>query len=101
MTTEKMMSLAQRIVKESLTQIKYLIDNADDINKYTEGMVDLSNLEDYRSGVTLVYMAGLNTGVLEHTTLDHIFMFLDKGFFKESMLDVQVSCMNYLSKIKN
>jgi len=95
MKTEEMLKLAERIVKQSLNQIKVLIENKDDIHKFSDGCIDLSNLNDFRSAITLVYMCGLNNEILEHTTLDHIFLFLDKGFFNEEILDFQVSCMNY------
>ena len=99
MTTQEMLKLAQRIVDKSLQQIKLLIDNSDKIKELTEGMVQLDNLSDFRSAITIVYMSGLNTGILEHTSLDKIFLFLDKGFFNESILDFQVSSMNYVKNL--
>jgi hypothetical protein len=100
MKNEELLKIATRICKKSLEQIKFLIDNSDAIKKESGGMINLDKLDDYRSGITLVYLAGLNVGILEHTSLDTIFTFLDKGFFNEATLDFTVSSMNYVSKIK-
>lgn len=91
MSDKELLELAERILEKSLIQIEYLITNAKQIKKYTENMVDLSKIDGYRTGITLVYMCELNTGVLESVTLNDIFMFLDGGFFVENELDYIVS----------
>ena len=48
---------------------------------------------DFRSAITLVYMTGLNTGILEKVSLGLIFELLDKGVIVESMLNLQISMM--------
>jgi hypothetical protein len=93
----ELMDVANRILDETIKQITFLIDNSDKIKKKTGGMVDCSKIDCYRTGVTMVYLAGLNVGILENVKLDQIFLFLDKGFFNEIELDSQI----YLKSVLN
>jgi len=90
MNQKQQLALLQRILKESLKQIEFLILNADKFKELSGGALNFHKVDNYRDAITLVYIAGLNKGILEHTSLDQLFMFLDKGVFNEMSLDSQV-----------
>lgn len=96
-TTDDYMKTAERILNECFLQIEFLIVNGKKIKEKTNGMVDTSKICDFRTGVYMVYLAGLNTDILEHVTVSQIEMFLDKGFFNEFICDQKV----YILHVKN
>lgn len=93
MTTD-LVKVVEQILKESMTQIEFLINNSKKINKLSGGAVNLNKLNDFRSAITIVYVAGQNKGILEKTPLDVIYQLLDKGVINETMLDSQIYIMN-------
>jgi hypothetical protein len=90
MKTEQLLKTAQLIVEECMKQIEFLIKYSDDIERESEGLVNLKKLDNFRDAICMVYIANQNKGILESVKLDTIFMFLDKGFFNETMLDMFV-----------
>lgn len=85
---------AERILDKSFEQIEFLIKNSSEIRNLTDGSVDTSKIDGFRPAMYLVYMAGLNTDVLENVSLSQIEMFLDKGLFNEFMCDQKVFILN-------
>ena len=89
-TTEQLLKTAQSIVEECMKQIEFLIKYSDDIKRESGGLVNLKKLDNFRDSISMVYITKQNKGILENVKLDTIFMFLDKGFFNETMLDMFV-----------
>ena len=87
---EQLIKTAENILDESFKQIEFLIKHSKELNNLTNGMIDTSKLNDFRSSIALVYMANQNKGILKNLSIDQIFMFLDKGFFNENLLDQKI-----------
>lgn len=100
MKNTELVKTAQMILDESFKQIEFLIKYSKQLNDLTKGTVDTSKLNDFRSSITLVYMANQNKGILKNVSLNQIFMFLDKGLFVESKLDQRVYLLQLSYEIK-
>lgn len=85
---------AEKILDKSFEQIEFLIKHSSKIKELTNGAVDTSRIDAFRPAMYLVYMAGLNTDILERVSLSQLDMFLDKGLFNEFMCDQKVYMLN-------
>jgi len=97
MTTQQQNNQLQKtltqILEQSMDQISLLVKNQTKISELSDGILNPTKEMDFRSAITLVYMTGLNTGILEKVSLGLIFELLDKGVIVESMLNLQISMM--------
>ena len=84
----------ENILEEIFIQLEFLIKNSKMIEELTNGMVDTSKICDFRTGMYIVYLSDLNTGILENVSLSQLEMFLDKGLFNEFMCDQKTYILN-------
>jgi hypothetical protein len=94
-----LVKIVEEILEESMKQIEFLITHADKINELSNNALNLKNIDSFRSGITIVYMANQNKGILSRTPLDVIFNLLDKGVLNETQLDSQVYIMNLKKEV--
>ena len=90
----------ERILNKSFEQIEFLIKHSSKIKELTNGAVDVSKIDGFRSALYLIYMAGLNTDILERVSLSQLEMFLDKGVFNEFMCDQSVFMLHVKYNLK-
>ena len=91
---DKAEKIAKEVINECMKQVEFLIKNSKEISKRSGGIVNLKKLDNFRDAITVVYIAGQNKGILEYVSLDKIYMFLDKGLYNETMLDMFVYTLN-------
>lgn len=92
-----LLKTAESILDEVFYQIEFLMKNSNRIKELTGGMVDCSKICDFRTAVNMVYLTGLDQGILERVTIAHFELFLDKGFFNEFMLDQRVYMLSVVN----
>jgi len=89
-----LLKTAENILEESFIQLEFLIKNGKMIEELTNGMVDTHKICDFRTGMYMVYLSDLNTGILENVSLSQLEIFLDKGLFNEFMCDQKTYILN-------
>lgn len=98
---ERLTSVVSDILHESNKQITFLIKNSDELCKLSGGMVNISRISSFREGITTVYLANQNVGILENVSLSLIFELLDNGVVNEKFLDMMVESIKEESEYLN
>jgi hypothetical protein len=95
MSQEKQLrKTVELILDECYNQIKFLIKNSDKLFRLSNGIINTSNIESFRVGVYLIYMANMNKGILENVKIDLILKLLDEGVVDEMTCDKWVYFLN-------
>jgi len=87
---DQLFNTVNQILTESMKQIEFLIINTHTINELSNKSIALDKVNSFRDAITLVYLAGLNKGILQKVQLDLIHQLLNKGVINEMSVDSQV-----------
>jgi len=105
-TNDKTMNATERrqleqiideIIETGIEQIQYLIKNHKHISNMTKGGLRTDKIDSFREGIALVYMAGLNKGILANRTCKVVTDLLDHEVVNEAILDFRI--LSYKEKI--
>jgi hypothetical protein len=102
MTTKEQQQLTKiidEIIETSMEQIQFLIKNHKLISNMSKGKIRTDKVDNFRSGIALVYMAGLNKGILANRDCNVVISLLDAEVVNEAILDFQIALYKEKCKI--
>lgn len=94
MTTKEQQQLNKiidEIIATSMEQIQFLIKNHELISSMSNGGIRTDKVDNFRSAIGLVYMAGLNKGILANRDCKVVISLLDAQVVNETLLDFQIA----------